>query len=94
MKSLYLTLSSVKKSGDSVKKAEIKQQIASLKGEKKSLQGKVKTEMNRHAYFNRAAKPYLDAEKLVKQADNYTHLDDIEAEYEAAKNRVGSAVQE
>ena len=94
MKSLYLELSASKEFKDSVKKAEIQQKIASLKGEKKALQKKIKDEMNRHAYFNRAAKPYLDAEKLVKQADNYTHLGDIEAEYEAAKSRVGSTVQE
>ncbi len=94
MKNLYLELSASKEFKDPVKKAETKQQIASLKGEKKALQKKIKDEMNRHAYFNRAAKPYLDAEKLVKQADNYTHLGDIEAEYEAAKNRVGSAAQE
>jgi vacuolar-type H+-ATPase subunit I/STV1 len=94
MKSLYLELSASKEFKDSVKKAEIQQKIASLKGEKKALQKKIKDEMNRHAYFNRAAKPYLDAEKLVKQADNYTHLGDIEAEYEAAKSRVGAMVQE
>ncbi len=94
MKNLYIELSASKEFKDPVKKAETKQQIASLKGEKKTLQKKIKDEMNRHAYFNRAAKPYLDAEKLVKQADNYTHLGDIEAEYEAAKNRVGSGAQE
>ncbi len=93
MKNLYVELSSYK-SSDSAKKAELKQKIASLKSEKKDLQNKVKNEMNRHAYFNRAAKPYLDAEKLVKQADNYTHLGDIEAEYENAKNRIAAAVQE
>ena len=87
---LYVTL----ESKDSVRKAEISQTIASLKSEKKNVQKSIKDEMNRHAYFNRAAKPYLDAEKLVKQADNYTHLGDIEAEYEAAKSRVGSTVQE
>ena len=66
------------------KSADSKQLIASLKAEKKGLQTEIKNEMNRHAYFNRAAKPYLDAEKLVKQADNYRHLGDIEAEYEKA----------
>ncbi len=75
------------------KPADAKQQIASLKAEKKTLQVQIKNEMNRHAYFNRAAKPYLDAAKLVKQADNYTHLGDIEAEYEQAKIRVSAKVQ-
>ena len=36
----------------------------------------------------------LQSEKLVKQADNYTHLGEIEAEYEAAKSRIGATVQE
>ncbi len=91
MKNLYVSLSAAKKSKDSMKKAELSQKIASLKAEKKNLQQSIKEEMNRHAYFNRAAKPYIDAEKLVKQADNYTHLDEIEAEYEAAKMRIEAA---
>lgn len=88
MKKLYLALSDAKKSKDAVTKAELTQSIASLKSEKKNIQKSIKDEMNRHAYFNRAAKPYIDAEKLIKQAENYTHLDEIEEKYEEAKNRV------
>lgn len=94
MKNLYIELSAAKEFKDAVKKDETNQKIASLKSEKKALQKQIKNEMNRHAYFNRAAKPFLDAEKLVKQAENYTHLGDIEAEYEEAKNRVGVITQE
>ena len=75
------------------KAAGLKQKVAKLKAEKKALQQDIKAEMNRHAYFNRAAKPYLDAAKLVKQADNYTHLDDIEAEYEQAKIRAAAQAE-
>ncbi len=88
MKELYLQLDSAKKSKDNVLKAELSQAIATLKSEKKSVQKSIKEEMNRHAYFNRAAKPYIDAEKLVKQAENYTHLGEIEARYDEAKLRV------
>lgn len=87
MKALYLELDGIKKEKDRTRKAETEQKIASLKSEKKKLQSDIKNEMNRHAYFNRAAKPYLDAEKLVKQAENYTHLDDIAEKYEEAKAR-------
>ncbi len=87
MKALYLELDGIKKEKDRTRKAETEQKIASLKSEKKKLQADIKEEMNRHAYFNRAAKPYLDAEKLVKQAENYTHLDDIAEKYEEAKAR-------
>lgn len=88
MKQLYITLDEAKKAKDTERKAEISRKIASLKAEKKEIQTATKSEMNRHAYFNRAAKPYLDAEKLVKQAENYTHLDEIEEKYEEAKCRV------
>lgn len=43
--------------------------------------------MDKHAYFNRAAKPYLDAEKLIKQQENYSHFDEIAAMYDEAKAR-------
>ena len=39
------------------------------------------------AYFARAAKPYLDAKKIIEQAENYTHLEEIEAIYDEAKVR-------
>ena len=47
-----------------------------------------KEETDRHAYFNRAAKVYLDAEKLIKQQENYGHLEEIFNMYDEAKARV------
>ena len=47
-----------------------------------------KEEIDRHAYFNRAAKVYLDAEKLIKQQENYSHLEEIFKMYDEAKARV------
>lgn len=82
MKKLYAS-----KGKSSAEKAEIRQRIASLKAEKKDIQKSVKDEMNRHAYFNRAAKPFVDAEKLIKQAENYRHFDEIAEKYEGAKAR-------
>lgn len=38
--------------------------------------------------YRRITKPYSDAENLVIQAENYTHLDEIEALYQAAESRV------
>ena len=43
--------------------------------------------MEKHANFNRIAKPLIVAERLVKQAENYTHLDDIAEKYEESKKR-------
>ena len=50
--------------------------------------------MDKHAYFARAAKPYLDAEKLVKQEENYKHYDELDAMYEEAKARYEAKLAE
>ncbi len=91
MKELYVSLDAAKKLKNAAENAELSQKIASLKAEKKDIQAAIKDEMNRHAYFNRAAKPYVDAEKLIKQAENYTHLNEIEDSYEEALLRVNEA---
>lgn len=94
LKKLYTSVRTLNKSGNFDVVSRLKAEINELKAEKKQIQKKTKEEMNSHTYFNRAAKPYIDAEKLLKQAENYTHLDEIEAEYESAKNRIAIAVQE
>lgn len=88
LKALYLEKGEAKKAKNAEIKAEAEKKIADLKNEKKLVQKKLKEEMNSHAYFNRAAKPFTDAEKLVKQSENYTHLDEIAEKYEAAKARL------
>ncbi len=45
-------------------------------------------EMDNHAFFNRAAKPYLDAAKLMKQKEQYGNLEEIFALYDDAKARL------
>lgn len=75
-------------------KAEIKSETKRIKGEikavmaeKKLILKKEKIEMDMHARYGRAAKPYLYAEKLISQQENYAHLEDIEALYDDAKIR-------
>ena len=66
----------------------IVQALPTMKKQKAAVQKKIKSEMDRHAYFNRAAMPYIDSEKIIKQQENYTHFDEIAKEYDAAKERV------
>ncbi len=47
----------------------------------------IKAESDRQALLSRAAKPYLDAKKVVEQHDNYNHYDEINAQYEVSKSR-------
>ncbi len=46
-----------------------------------------KAETDSQAMFNRAAKPYIDAKKLVEQKANYSEFDKINEQYEVSKER-------
>lgn len=65
--------------------------IANEIKEKKSrlllLKKEIKKATNVHAVFNRAARPLLDAQKLLIQRENYCHYEEIKANYEESKRR-------
>ncbi|MBQ6935163.1 MAG: MFS transporter, partial [Clostridia bacterium] len=88
LKALYLDLQKSKKEKDSVKAKELRAEIKTMQGKKRAFKKATKAETDRHAYFNRAAKVYLDAEKLIKQQENYSHLEEIFSMYDEAKARV------
>ena len=88
LKALYLDERKAKKAKDSPKIKELKGAIKKTKIEKKAAKNATKDETDKHAYFNRAAKVYLDAEKLIKQQENYSHLEEIFKMYDEAKARV------
>lgn len=73
---------------------EIQKQIYENENIRKTARKDSKVQMDRHAYFARAAKPYLDAEKLVKQEENYKHFDEIAEMYEESKARYEQAMAE
>ena len=62
-------------------KAKAKELIS----EKKAVQKEAKALMDEFAKFGRAAKPFNDAEKFLKQYENYSKLDEISALYDEAK---------
>ena len=88
LKKLYQEKAQAKKSKDNVRLGELKDEIKAVETKRKLARENGKNEMDKHAKFNRAAKPYLDAEKMVQQYENYQHFDEIAVEYEAAKQRV------
>ena len=93
MKLLYQQKDEAKKAKDKALATSLDVEIKTLKLEKKKLQKDIKAEMDKHAEFNRAAKPYLDAEKLMKDKENYAHFDDIAAMYEESKAAAEAARQ-
>lgn len=88
LKKLYQEKAQAKKTKDNVRLGELKDEIKAVETKRKLARENSKKEMDMHAKFNRAAKPYLNAEKMVKQYENYQHFDEIAVEYEAAKQRV------
>ena len=62
LKVLYAELHTAKKSGDREKAKSLKNEISAVQVKRKQARLNSKKEMDRHAYFNRAAKVYLDAD--------------------------------
>lgn len=76
-----------KKSKNAAEVQNLKAQRERLKKEKKEIDAEIKKATDDNSYYNKLAKPYIDAVKLVKQAENYRHYEDIKALYDDAKNR-------
>lgn len=93
LKQLYLDQAEAKKAKDSFKLKEISDSLRAIREEKKILQKKEKEEMDKHAQFSRAAKPYLDAQKLIKEKENLEHFDELAARYEESKANAEAARQ-
>ena len=82
------------KEKDKEKAREAKAQIKALQLQKKEVQKESKAFMDEFAKFNRAAKPYNDAKKLLIQEENYSHFDEIAALYDEAKIRAEESDRE
>ena len=67
--------------------ADAKARIAQIQVELKDTRAESKRLSDSFANFMVAAKPYIDAKKILTQSANYEKLDEIAAIYEAAKVR-------
>ncbi len=85
LKSLYEAQLTAKKAKDSFAIKEITDKIKAAEKERKQVQKSTKNEMDKHAFFARAAKPFLDAERIVKEKENTTHFEELAARYDSAK---------
>lgn len=85
LKQLYLDREEAKKVKDSFGLKEIGDKLRALKKEKEELEKAIKAEMDKQAYFMRAAKLYVEAERIVNERENYQHFDELAAKYDEAK---------
>lgn len=92
-KKLEEEISAAKKEKAAVKLASLKEKRKALKEEKKKIDAEIKKATDENSYYNKLAKPYIDSVKLVKQAENYTHYEDIKNLYDEAKVRADEAAR-
>lgn len=93
LRNLYLSKDEARKAKNKALVGSVNESIKAAKLEKKNVQDKIKAEMDKHAQFARAAKPYLNAEKLMKDKENYAHFDEIAEMYEESKAAADAARQ-
>lgn len=86
-KEIVNELDAAKKNHDKASAAMLKKELRNLMKEKHQITEKIKKATNDASAFNRAAKPYLDAKKLLIQQENYRHYDEIKERYEESKVR-------
>ena len=77
-------LKEAKESGNAPAIKAHNEKLKAIKKEKLDIAKKIKLATNDNSIYHRAAKPYLDAVKVVKQAENYSRLDEIKKLYDEA----------
>ena len=80
-------INEAKKAGDAGEVSKLKAELKKVAADRKAARKSSKEEMDKHAMFNRAADAYITSRKLLVQQENFSHLDEIAAQYEDAKIR-------
>lgn len=81
LKSLYEEKRDAKASGAASEVNRISKEIKEVTLRRNEAKKNGEKEMDKHAYFARAAKPYLDSKKLLDQMESYSHIEDIVSKY-------------
>lgn len=84
----YVRLDAAKAAKDSDAVSAAKAEIKTLSNNGYAIKGKIKQATKDNTKYNHAIKPYAEAEKLIKQSENYAKFSEIEALYDAASERV------
>lgn len=63
------------------------EKIKKLRKSRDEIRKKIKYATDENSIYTRAAKPYIEAEKILRQRENYLHYEDIKAGYEESKMR-------
>lgn len=74
-----------KKAGNKEQYNAVQEKIKAVNKQLKKIRAQVKAKMDEFAQFNKSAKPFIDARKLLLQKENYSHFEEIAALYDEAK---------
>ncbi|MBO4338314.1 MAG: MFS transporter [Clostridia bacterium] len=88
---LFAERKRLKKEGEKATASKINEEIKAQQAALKEATKESKEQMDRQAYFNRAAKIYCTARRALAQEENYKHYDEIAAMYDEATQRVETA---
>lgn len=87
IKSLAADVRKAKSEKDTRRADSANARIKEKRQEKNALEKEIKKLTAQYSVYNRAAKPYTDAKKLLAQEENYRRYDEIKANYEESKAR-------
>lgn len=93
IKKCHLMKAEAKKAKDKSAVKDLTAEIKRLQNEKKKVKREIENESKTQLNYNRVAKPFSDAEKLLKEKENFAHFDDIAAKYEESKASAEAAKQ-
>lgn len=87
LKTLYAELNEAKSNKNSERISAVEFEMSSLKKDKARVKREISKATKESSIYNRAAKPYLDAQKLLIQQVNYGRYEEIRSQYQESKER-------
>lgn len=86
--SIRETLAAIKRAkenGDKSVIPQLKSELSELRSKKNSVKAEIKKATKQNSIYNRAAKPYINAKKILAQSENYSRYEEIAAKYAELK---------
>ena len=80
-------IKSANEHGDKPTVRQLKSELVPLRRIRSQIKAEIKKATKQNSIYNRAAKPYIKAQKLIRQSENYGRYDDIYATYRQLNNQ-------
>lgn len=77
----FAKMKAAKENGDKEHLTELKSRLAELRIREKEIKLELKKATRQNTIYNRAAKPYIKAQKCLDQCENYSRYEEIAARY-------------